>query len=225
LLGVERPDGAPPALGLRHLRRGSELLLPYLMTPRNHVDRNIWKVEGQQESGGTTPAAGGAESPENLSALTARVIARWRTRLRRLPDGRERSGERGDNERNLVRILLRATETESSTEDESLPALAAAAARYGAGQRRERIDPGGLCDELGALRNAVWEVLKEQDPDPHRKALARILSFDRALSIVLRAAVTAGYDPEQARDSIRCRAVEGETSAGAIETDGGDRDS
>ena len=160
-----------------------------------------------------------SEAPNTLNTLTTRVLTRWRGRLRRLPDGRARSGERGDSERNLVRTLLRATEPVASSDDENLAALAAAAARYGAGQRRERIDPGGLCDELGALRGTVWEVFKEVDPKPHHDALGRILAFDRALSIVLRAAVMAGYDPEQARDSTRCHAVESEAGSNAAVAD------
>jgi len=144
----------------------------------------------------SAPVAKGGEPVTLLN----RVLTRWRGRLRRLSDSRPRSGERGESERLLVGALLRATESDES----GLPGLAAAAARYGAGQRRERIDPGGLCDELGSLRAVVWEVLKERGPVDAERALGRILRFDRALSIVIRAALKAGYDPEDAKRSINC---------------------
>src|SRR5690348_1191137 len=144
-----------------------------------------------------------AKSGEPVTLLN-RVLSRWRGRLRRLADSRPRSGERGESERLLVGALLRATDSDESMDDRLLPGLAAAAARYGAGQRRERIDPGGLCDELGSLRAVVWEVLKERTPVDAEQSLVRILRFDRALSIVIRAALRAGYDPEDAKRSISC---------------------
>jgi hypothetical protein len=136
--------------------------------------------------------------------LVARILSRWRGRLRRLPDRRPRTGERGDSERVLVSTLLRIISSDESSAEENLPGLAVAAARYGAGQRRERIDPGGLCDELSSLRSVVWEVLKERDDPSRTEAVERIFRFDRALSIVTRAALKAGYDPEEAKRSIHC---------------------
>jgi len=144
----------------------------------------------------------------DLPALTQRVLGQWRRRLRRLADDeRPRSGDRGESERILVQALLRATIARMSSGDEILPALAAAAARYGTVQHRERIDPTGLCDELGALRAVTWEILKEDDPRTHEEALRRIFLFDRALSVVFRAAVTAGYDPQEVHRSAGCGEV------------------
>jgi hypothetical protein len=137
------------------------------------------------------PDAGGAEARNDVDHLTSDILRRWRRRLRRRADDRPRSGDRGESERLLVASLLRAS---SSSDDTILPGLAAAAARYGAGQRRDRPDPGGLCDELSCLRQLVWTELKSQEPSVHA-AVDRILRFDRALSIVVKAAVTAGYSP------------------------------
>jgi hypothetical protein len=66
------------------------------------------------------------------------------------------------------------------------------AALYGADQPRERLDPGALCEELGHLRQAVWHYLREQRL-PDEIATRRILAFDRALTLALRAALTGGY--------------------------------
>lgn len=126
----------------------------------------------------------------DVEHLTSDVLRRWRKRLRRRSDDRPRTGDRGESERLLVGALLRAS---SSKDDTILPGLAAAAAQYGAGQRRDRLDPGGLCDELSCLRQIVWSELKSRQSNVH-EAVDRILRFDRALSIVVKAAVTAGYD-------------------------------
>lgn len=128
-------------------------------------------------------AAGGVDG------LTSEILRRWRQRLRRRGDDRPRSGDRGESERLLVGALLRASR---SNDDSVLPGLAVAAAQYGTGQRRDRLDPGGLCDELASLRQIVWSELKSGQPDVNA-AVDRILRFDRALSIVVKAAVTAGY--------------------------------
>lgn len=125
----------------------------------------------------------------NVDELTSHILESWRRQLRRLSDDRARTGDRGECERLLVSALLRASSTDT---DEILPGLASAAARYGAGQKRERLDPGGLCEELASLRQIVWDELKQSDPQV-RTAVDRILRFDRALSIVVKAAVTAGY--------------------------------
>jgi hypothetical protein len=125
----------------------------------------------------------------NVDELTNHVLESWRRQLRRVADNQPRTGDRGETERLLVSALLRAS---SSDTDEILPGLASAAARYGAGQQRERLDPGGLCEELASLRQIVWDELKQSDPTV-RSAVDRILRFDRALSIVVKAAVTAGY--------------------------------
>lgn len=124
-----------------------------------------------------------------IDDLTNEILQRWRRRLRRRADNRPRSGDRGESERLLVAALLRAS---NAKDDTLLPGLAAAAAQYGAGQRRDRLDPGGLCDELSCLRHIVWNDLKSRGPSVH-DAVDRILRFDRALSIVVKAAVTAGY--------------------------------
>lgn len=135
------------------------------------------------------PDAGGGELGTEGEPLTSDILQRWRRRLRRRPDDRPRSGDRGESERLLVATLLRAS---ASKDDSLLPGLAAAAAQYGAGQRRDHLDPGGLCDELSCLRHIVWSELKSHESAVHA-AVDRILRFDRALSIVVKAAMTAGY--------------------------------
>ena len=144
---------------------------------------------------------------QEASAPLDVVLSRWRSRLRRTPDALPRSGDRGESERLLVANLLRTTEFYEATDEHSLSALAAAAAQYGVGQRRERIDPGALCEELGSLRGVVWEFLKEANRTDYERSLKRILAFDRALSIVIRAALRAGYDADEAKRSIRCEDV------------------
>jgi hypothetical protein len=143
---------------------------------------------------------------QEASAPVDVVLSRWRSRLRQTPDAPPRSGDRGESERLLVATLLRTTESGESTDE--LSALAAAAAQYGVGQRRERIDPGGLCEELGSLRGVVWEFLKEANRADYERSLKRILAFDRALSIVIRAALRAGYDADDAKRSIQCQVLE-----------------
>ena len=135
------------------------------------------------------PAAAGGAGASDVDHLTSDILRRWRRQLRRRSDDRPRAGDRGESERLLVGALLRAS---SSKDDTILPGLAAAAAQYGAGQRRDRLDPGGLCDELSCLRQIVWSELKSRQSAVH-EAVDRILRFDRALSIVVKAAVTAGY--------------------------------
>lgn len=123
------------------------------------------------------------------------ILAEWRRRLRASPDGRPRQGGRGHRERSLTRALLEAANARqrSSSEDvEALSKLAMIAALYGADQPRERLDPGALCDELSHLREAVWQYLRRQH-FASEVATERILAFDRALSVALRAALTGGY--------------------------------
>ena len=139
-----------------------------------------------------------------IERLTSQILQRWRQRLRRRADDRPRTGDRGESERMLVGTLLRASNVEDDT---ILPGLAAAAAQYGAGQRRDRLDPGGLCDELSCLRQIVWSELKVQQPSV-TQAVDRILRFDRALSIVVKAAVTAGYSEKTAPGAPPCSGSE-----------------
>lgn len=126
-------------------------------------------------------------------ALTA-ILTDWRRRLRAAPDLQPREGVRGQRERSLTRALLAAAEArDGSTQAiESLGKLAMIAALYGADQPRERLDPGALCEELGHLRQAVWHYLREMRLS-HDVATQRILAFDRALTLALRAALTGGY--------------------------------
>lgn len=135
------------------------------------------------------PTASSGVGASDVEHLTSDILRRWRWQLRRRSDDRPRAGDRGESERLLVGALLRAS---SSKDDTILPGLAAAAAQYGAGQRRDRLDPGGLCDELSCLRQIVWTELKSRQSHVD-EAVDRILRFDRALSIVMKAAVTAGY--------------------------------
>lgn len=125
----------------------------------------------------------------DVERLTDDILPQWRQRLRRRSDDRPRTGDRGDSERLLVAALLRAS---SSKDDAILPGLAAAAAQYGALQQRDRIDPGALCDELTCLRHIVWSELRSRQSNVN-DAVDHILRFDRALSIVVKAAVAAGY--------------------------------
>lgn len=122
------------------------------------------------------------------------ILGDWRRRLRGSPDPRPRQGGRGRRERSLTRALLEAASArQHSTDDaEALGKLAMIAALYGASQPRERLDPGALCDELSHLREAVWGYLRRQQL-PSELAAERILAFDRALSVALRAALTGGY--------------------------------
>ena len=128
-------------------------------------------------------------------AAITEILADWRRRLRASPDLEPRQGGRGHRERSLTRALLEAASAQqrSATEDvEALGKLAMIAALYGADQPRERLDPGALCEELSHLREAVWQYLKRQQMTS-QLATERILAFDRALSVALRAALTGGY--------------------------------
>ena len=127
------------------------------------------------------------------AAITA-ILNEWRRRLRASPDLEPRQGVRGQRERSLTRALLDAADARDGTPQatESLGKLAMIAALYGADQPRERLDPGALCQELGHLRQAVWQHLREQRLDSDA-ATCRILAFDRALTLALRAALTGGY--------------------------------
>jgi|tagenome__1003787_1003787.scaffolds.fasta_scaffold20209297_1 hypothetical protein len=127
----------------------------------------------------------GDESGE-IAALTSRVLAAWRKRLRRRKDAHPRTSDRGESERHLVAALLRVTEND----DQCLPALAAAAARYGTEQPRARLDPAGLCDEFVALREIVLNQLTERGAPNPTVTSARIRRLDQALSIVAKAAVS-----------------------------------
>ena len=126
-------------------------------------------------------------------AITA-ILNDWRRRLRTASDLEPRQGGRGQRERSLTRALLAAAEARegSPQSTESLGKLAMIAALYGADQPRERLDPGALCEELGHLRQAVWHYLRGQRLS-HEAATRRILAFDRALTLALRAALTGGY--------------------------------
>lgn len=127
-------------------------------------------------------------------ALTA-ILTDWRRRLRASPDLSPRQGVRGQRERSLTRALLAAAEAHDGTSQatESLCKLAMIAALYGADQPRERLDPGALCEELGHLRQAVWHFLRSMHLESEL-ATRRILAFDRALTLALRAALTGGYE-------------------------------
>jgi hypothetical protein len=133
------------------------------------------------------------EQIDNDSTISA-ILTDWRRRLRNSPDLEPRQGERGQRERALTRALLCAAAVPdgSAQATETLGKLAMIAAMYGADQPRERLDPGALCEELGHLRQAVWHHLRCMQLD-RETATQRILAFDRALTLALRAAVTGGY--------------------------------
>src|SRR5947209_18680758 len=126
-------------------------------------------------------------------AITA-ILNDWRRRLRTASDLEPRQGGRGQRERSLTRALLAAAEAREGSPQatETLGKLAMIAAMYGADQPRERLDPGALCEELGHLRQAVWHHLRSMQLD-RETATRRILAFDRALTLALRAALTGGY--------------------------------
>ena len=150
------------------------------------------------------PASSSGVGASDVEHLTSDILRRWRRQLRRRSDDRPRAGDRGESERLLVGALLRAS---SAKDDALLPGLAAAAAQYGAGQRRDRLDPGGLCDELSCLRQIVWSELQQRQSHVN-EAVDRILRFDRALSIVVKAAVRAGYTENTVSDSPPCSKTE-----------------
>jgi len=126
----------------------------------------------------------------DIAALTTRVLAAWRKRLRRRKDAHPRTSDRGESERHLVAALLRVTEND----DRCLPALAAAAARYGTEQPRARLDPVGFCDEFVALRQIVLKQLTEHGSLNPDVASTRVRRLDQALAIVTKAAVLTGYE-------------------------------
>ena len=133
----------------------------------------------------------------NDDAITE-ILADWRRRLRAAANGAApREGVRGQRERSLTRALLAAAAAPENTPQatESLGTLAMIAALYGADQPRERLDPGALCEELTHLRQAVWHHLKQKRL-PADVATKRILAFDRALTLAMRAAITGGYQCE-----------------------------
>lgn len=125
-----------------------------------------------------------------IAALTTRVLAAWRKRLRRRNDAHPRTSDRGECERHLVAALLRVTEND----DQCLPALAAAAARYGTEQPRARLDPVGFCDEFVVLRQIVLKQLAERGSPNPDVASTRIRRLDQALSIVAKAAVLTEFE-------------------------------
>lgn len=129
----------------------------------------------------------------NDDAITE-ILAEWRQRLRSAADvAPARQGARGHRERSLTRALLSAAVSENTPQaSESLDTLAMIAALYGANQPRERLDPGALCEEFTHLRQAVWQFLKGTRLEAD-VATKRILAFDRALSLAMRAAISGGY--------------------------------
>lgn len=133
------------------------------------------------------------------------ILADWRRRLRAAPDVTPaRQGVRGHRERSLTRALLSAAMFENTPQAmESLDKLAMIAALYGANQPRERLDPGALCEEFTHLRQAVWQFLKRARLEADL-ATTRILAFDRALSLAMRAAISGGYQSDPPNTSY-CR--------------------
>jgi hypothetical protein len=129
------------------------------------------------------------DDSREIADLTTRVLAAWRKRLRRRKDAHPRTSDRGESERHLVAALLRVIDED----DQCLPALAAAAARYGTEQPRARLDPAGLCDEFVVLRQIVLNQLTERGPADPNVASARICRLDQALSIVAKAAVSTEF--------------------------------
>ena len=146
-----------------------------------------------------------APSEEDVSE----ILTEWRQRIRGSPDIQPREGLRGQRERSLTKALLEAAEAkaldgrspataEGAAQEEALRKLAMVAALYGADYPRDRLDPGALCEELGHLRQAVWHHLRQTKLD-RQVVTDRILAFDRALTVALRAALTGGFrcEPEQ----------------------------
>ena len=143
---------------------------------------------------------GSAEKVPSEEEVSA-ILAAWRERLRGSRDVQPREGLRGRREQALTRALLAAAEQQRQSQapsEEALRKLTMVAALYGADQPRDRLDPGALCEELGHLRQAAWEYMRHGSAE-HRAVTERILAFDRALSIALRAALTGGFrcEPDQ----------------------------
>ena len=127
-----------------------------------------------------------------IAALTSRVLAAWRKRLRRMNDAHPRAGDRGECERHLVAALLRVAEVD---DEQWLTALAAAAARYATEQPRGRLDPSGLSGEFAALRQIVLKQLTQRAPAEPEVTFARSHRLDRAISIVAKAAGFSEVEP------------------------------
>jgi hypothetical protein len=144
------------------------------------------------------------DAPDRVASETeiTEILADWRQRLRGSPDIQPREGERGQRERSLTRALLVAADAREGSPQaaESLGKLAMIAALYGADQPRERLDPGALCEELAHLRQAVWHHLRQKHLSSDT-ATRRILAFDRALTLALRAALTGGYQCSDADEA------------------------
>lgn len=134
---------------------------------------------------------GQGESSEAVDAgvetLTEEILSAWRDRLRREPDAAPRTDDRGTRERCLVSSLLRASRADDDAQ--ALAALAAAAASYSAGHPRARLDVTCICDELGLLHDTAWRRLRGDDRKASYTAAERLIRFDRALAVAIKAAV------------------------------------
>jgi hypothetical protein len=150
--------------------------------------------------------SGSDAGTNDIGILTSRVLTAWRKRLRRMKDARPRGGDRGESERHLVSALLRVTE---AGDDHWLPALAAAAARYGTEQPRARLDPSGLCNEFAALRQIVLKQLPEAGLAGPDAASARIHRLDQAIAIVAKAAVSADTESQRTSNSVAAPQTDG----------------
>jgi hypothetical protein len=130
------------------------------------------------------------------------LISDWRRRLRAEPDERPREGERGLREQALVRALLAAASApqEGVADQAMLHALAVEAANYGADQPRHRLDPEALVAEMSVLRDVVWRLFRDGGSASH-DLTDRILRFDRALSVAIRAALVGGFSDDGAARS------------------------
>ena len=140
---------------------------------------------------------------DNTAQILA-LIADWRRRLRAEPDERPRAGERGLREQALVRALLAAASPsrEGVADQSALHALAVEAANYGADQPRHRLEPEALVAEMSVLRDVVWQNFRDGGSAAH-DLTDRILRFDRALSVAIRAALVGGFsDDSGARSRV-----------------------
>jgi len=129
------------------------------------------------------------------AALSEAILQSWRVRLRADAMAQPRMDERGLRERQLVTSLVKAAECDDA---ETLAAVAAAAAAYADSHPRARLDVSHICDELGLLHDTAWRTLKLRAPvqadATASDAAGRVLRFDRALRVAMKAATAGGFE-------------------------------
>lgn len=126
----------------------------------------------------------------DIGRVIPEILDVWRGHLRASRDCEPRSGARGAAETALVSALLRAA-LASDGDEGPIRGLVVAAVTYGSTERIRRLDPGEICEELGALREAIWAHAREASPGPDAGRF--ILRIDQAISIASTAVLHGGY--------------------------------